>query len=177
VRGHEATRDPRSDRSVGTNSERGSLRRRIPRSALALIGPRSPSCGPISRRIRAYCGYRAGTLTQPSQPYLQHFLCGRRSHFRRLKIMVSWFQGDTAHKASVAADACPPKRPAASTTFSPAKSVAARAARRAVSKSPKMSPENQPESLTSFRATNRSPERQERTPCKCSRSAESCNAP
>jgi hypothetical protein len=52
-----------------------------------------------------------------------------------------------------------------------------RAARRAVSKSPKMSPENQPESLTSFRATNRGPERQERSPCKGSRSAESCNAP
>jgi hypothetical protein len=42
---------------------------------------------------------------------------------------------------------------------------------------PKSAPENRPESLTSFRTTNHGSEHPRRSPCKCSRSAETCSAP
>jgi hypothetical protein len=45
------------------------------------------------------------------------------------------------------------------------------------SKLAKNSPENRPDSLTSFRATNLRCVRQRRSPCKCTRSTESCSAP
>jgi hypothetical protein len=49
--------------------------------------------------------------------------------------------------------------------------------REAPNTSPKKSPENRPEALTSFRAANSGCERQERSPCKCSQTAERRSAP
>jgi hypothetical protein len=89
------------------------------------FGPRGDRRGPNERQTPANCRHCAPVTLPLSSVDLQDFHRPSKPPARRLKIMVSWFQGDTAHKASVAADACPPKRPAASTTFSPAKSAAA----------------------------------------------------